>query len=330
MALKEQNRVKRIAASGGGTLVADADESFLVKDIYCIPQTDHDWLDVLIQGTSVGRFAVEATSPLAMNHLPYPSIQVAAAHENRLGTVIDWLRRQGSLARGEVPIPGGGGIEAFVANPWDIRYPVASGETLTISHYAETGDVSLLYDVYEAGDVLPTLPNGTQSALRRYLHYGTNAASAADGDCAVATSHMWTGGDEWPFDGSSVAENNTYRLLSIIGSPLGKGASAANKGYTTHLKLIHENTVLFDEDRNGLPFLGDTSALSAASLIPYGSVVGAVTAEFPQPGYMLVPPLEFPEGHRLTTKIVIAGYDAGGPGAAELFLAYALERRYAA
>jgi len=38
----------------------------------------------------------------------------------------------------------------------------------------------------------------------------------------------------------------------------------------------------------------------------------------------------FLEGERLTTAVVIAGYASGGPGAAELDLAYVLEHEYLA
>jgi len=323
--LKQRNRTKLITASGGGSLTADADESFLVKDIFCVASTNDTFLTVIVAGTTVAKIRV---ADLAGNHLPYPMDKAAAVYEAQLGTVLAWLRNAGNRARGVVAGPHNGDVPAFVANPYDIRFPVASGETLTISRYAEAGNVCLLYDVYDAGDVLPTLPNGTQSQIRRYLHYGTNAATAADGDCAVATSLIWSGGEDWPFGGGAIAERNAYRLLAVIGCPLGKGASGVNKGYTSHLKLIRENTVLFDEDRSGLPFKGDTSALSAVSYVSEGSVVGPVTDLNPRPGLLLDPPLDFGEGERLTTKIVIAGYASGGPAAAELDLAYALERRY--
>jgi hypothetical protein len=306
-------------------LKADADESFLVKDIQCVPSSNDTYLTLMTQSTTVGKFRVKG---LGGNHLPYRCIKTAAIYEAPSGGLLNRLRRAGAVMLGLVGLPSDGGLDAFLKNPLDIRFPVASGETFTVSRYAEAGNVAVVYDIYEAADVKPDLPNGTQSKVRRYLHYATNAASAADGDCAVGTSYMWSGGDGWPFDGSSVAEGNQFALTAIMGLPVGKGASAANKGYSTHLKLMQRGNVLFDEDAKGLPFLGDTSALSAGSIISYGSVIGDCTAENPTDPLVLDPALVFPEGETLTSKIVIAGYASGGPGAAELSLAYALERTY--
>jgi hypothetical protein len=327
MGLRERNRVKLITGSGGGTLVADADESILVKDVLCAPSSNDTYVTLMTGGTTVGKFRVKG---LSGNHLPYPHVKTAQIYEHRAGTILSWLRAAGARALGKVPAQYDGGLEDFLDNPWDIRFPVASGETFTVSRYAETGNVAVLYDLYDPGDVKPDMPNGTQSRKRRYLHYGTNSASAADGDCAVATSLMWSGGEGWPFDASDVPVSTVYRLLAIIGNPLAKGAASTNKGYTTHLKLLTENTVLFDEDRNGLPFLGDTGGISAASYVSGGSVVGDLTAENPRPPLLMIPPMEFKPGQHLTTKVVIAGYASGGPGAGELALAYALEREYAA
>jgi len=327
MALKARNQTKLITASGGGTLVADADESFLIKDIFCKASSNDTYLTLLTQGTTVGKIRVAG---LAGNHLPYPMVKTAQIYEHLAGTILAQLRAAGRALLGLPPRPGNGDIEEYKKNPLDLRFPVASGETFRVSRYAEAGNVALLYDVYDAGDVTPDLPNGRLSKVQRYLHYGTNAASAADGDCAVATSLIWTGGDGWPFDASAVAERNVFRLLAIVGCPLGKGASSANKGYTTHLKLTRRNTILFDEDRSGLPFKGDTSGLSAVSYVSEGSVIGVGTGLNPTPPLILDPALEFLEGERLTTAIVIAGYASGGPGAGELDLAYVLEHEYLA
>ena len=332
MAIRARNQTKLITASGGGTLTADADESFLIKNVYCNPSTNDTYLTFLIQGTTVGMIRVGKNvvggPAMAGNHLPYPMMKNAYIYEHLAGTIIDQLRTAGRALLGLPPRPFDGGPDEFKKNPLDIRYPVASGETFRVSRYAEAGNVCLLYDVYDAGDIKPDLPNGRLSRIQRYLHYGTNVASAANGDCAVSTSLIWRGGDGWPFDGSTVAEKNVQRLLAIIGCPLGKGASSTNKGYTTHLKLTNRNTILFDENRNGLPFHGDSSGISAASYVSEGSVVGVGTGLNPTPPFILDPPLVFGEGESLTTSIVIAGYASNGPGAGELDLAYVLEHEY--
>lgn len=337
MAIKARNQVKLITASGGGTLVADADESFLVKDVFCVPSTSDTYLVLLTQGTGVGAFRVKGK---AGNHLPHPMPVAVAIYEWLPGTILARLRRLGKEMLGQAGSPADGGIEAFLANPLDIRYPVASGETFTVSRYSEAGRVVLLYDIYDAGDITPDMPNGSKARKTRYLHYGTNVASAASGPVAVSTSLMgtgtgytgWAGGDAWPFNGASVAEKNVYRLLAIAAAPLAKGnaAGTANAGYTTHLQLISRNNILFDEDRVGIPLLGDSAETGAATVtyVSKGSVIGPATHQNPAGPYLLDPALDFREGERLTTNIVIAGYAAGGPGAGELDLAYAIEHEY--
>jgi len=339
MALKARNQTKLITASGGGTLVADADESFLIKDIFCVPSSNDTYLALLTQGTGVGAFRVKGK---AGNHLPYPIPVAVVIYEWSPGTILSRLRRLGKEMLGLPGSPADGGLEDFQKNPLDIRFPIASGETFRVTRYAEAGNVCLLYDIYDAGDIKPEMPNGSKSRISRYLHYATNVASAASGAVAVSTTLMgsgsglsgWAGGDEWPVNGLAVAEKNVYRLLAIAAAPLAKGnaAGSANAGYTTHLQLIARNTILMDEDRVGLPMLGN-SAETGASTVSYvskGSVVGPGTQQNPPGPYLFDPRLEFGEGEKLTTNIVIAGYASGGPGAGELDLAFVLEHEYLA
>ena len=325
MGLRAANQVKIITASGGGTLAAGPAQSLLVKDIFCVPSSSDTYLTLLTRGTTIGKLRVKG---LAGNHLPFPHVKTAQIYERYSGTILALLRAAGLAQLGLPARPMQADLDLFLKNPLDIRFPIASGESLTVSRYAEAGNVVLLYDEYDAGDIKPDLPNGSASLLQRYLHYVTNVATAATGDCAVTTSLIWTGGPSWPVDLAAVAKNNAYRLLAIVGNPLAKGASAASKGYTTFLKLMRENTVLFDADRNGLPFRGDSSALSAVGYVSEGSVIGPGTAENPRPPFVLDPALVFGEGETLSTWITIAAYASGGPAAGELDLAYVLEHEY--
>lgn len=320
-----RNQTKLLTASGGGTLIPPPNQSYLVKDIFCQPSANDTYLTLLTGGTTVGKLRVVG---LAGNHLPYPAFKTAQIYEHLRGTIIGQLRAMGRAQLNLPPRANDGSIEDFTKNPMDIRYPIASGETFRVTRYAEAGNVCLLYDIYEAGDIQPTLPNGRISAIQRYLHYVTNAATAASGPCAVSTSLIWSGGSAWPVDGSAVAEKNRFSLLALAGNPLAKGASSANKGYTTHLQIINRNTTLFDEDRNGLPFKGDTSGLSAVGYVSEGSVVGPGTAQNPTPPFVLDPALVFAEGETLAINIIIAGWASGGPAAGELDLALALEHEY--
>jgi hypothetical protein len=304
MPIKRRNQVKILTAASGGSLRADEDEAFLIRDIFCVPSASDDYLTLYCQGVTVGLFRVKG---LAGNHLPFPFIKTAQIYEHLTGGLLAWLRSIGL----------------------DLSYPVASGQTFTVSRYAEAGLVVLVYDVYESADVLPDAPNGTQSNVRRYLHYVTNLAAITATPAVVDLSLIWSGGEAWPVSGQAVAERNRFRLFGILGAPTSHGDASANKGCTTHLQLIHRNNVLFDEDRGGLPFNGEVGNIAdAASYISEGSVVGPLTAENPAPGLVLDPPLEFVEGDKLTTQLVLANAAADGIAASEIDLAFVLEHTY--
>jgi len=304
MTLRERNQVKIMTALTARTLRADEDESFLIKDIFCVPEATDTYLTLYTQGVTVGKIRVKG---LAGNHLPFPFVKTAQIYEALTGGLLARLRSVG----------------------FDLNYPVASGETFTVSQVPSSGYVALVYDIYDSADITPDMPNGSRSNIRRYVHYGTNTAAITASPGAVDLSLIWSGGDKWPFDGSGIAEKNKYRLAAILGAPCAHGNATINKGYTTHLKLIHRNNVLFDEDRNGLPFKGlSTQTADAASYESTGTVIGPLTAENPAAGLVFDPPLEFVEGDKLTTQVVVADAAATGIAGSEIDLAYVLEHEY--
>lgn len=328
MALKVRNQTKLITASGGGTLRADEDESFLVHGIHCDPSTNDTFVTIYVGGVTLAKIRVKGKSG---NHLPYPFAKTAQIYEDRPGALLGYLRARGREIFGQGPGWGENTLEGYQANPLDLSIPVASGETLTVSRFAEAGDVCLVYDIYEAGDVTPAMPNGTRSNVRRYIHYADNAAAITTTPYAVTNSLMWSGGDEWPFNALSVAERNQFSILALVGCPASHGSGAANKGVTTHWQVMLRNNVLFDEDRNGIPFEGETAQVAdAISYIADASLIGPLTAENPAAPLILVPALEFVEGDKLTTQMVLANAAAGGIAANELDVAYVLEHRYGA
>jgi hypothetical protein len=304
MALQLAGQVKRITASGGGTLQAAADQSFRIRRLFCVPSSNDTYVTIMVSSTTVAKIRVKG---LAGNRIPYPGNKLGQNYEDIIEDLYSFAARIGC--------------------PLDI--PVASGETLTVSRYAEAGDVALIYDIYNAADVKPEEPNGSKSRIRRYIHGGTNAAAITSSPTTLGTSLIWSGGEAWPFDGTAVPEKNVYRLAAILAAPAARGNASANKGYTTYLKLIQRNNVLFDVDANGLPFTGLVGQTAdAAVYTPAGSVVGPQTAEYTQRALVLPAPLVFGEGETLTTQVLTSGAASGGLGAGEIDVAYLLEHEY--
>jgi hypothetical protein len=306
MALKEARRHTRITASGGGTLVAPAHESYRIRDIFCVGSTNDTYLTVLSQSRTVGKFRVVG---LSGNHLPYPAVKTTQLYESTFGGLLAWLRARGI----------------------DLSFPLAKGETLTLSRYAEAGDVTLVYDAFDADDVKATEPNGSEAKVSRYLHYLTNSAAITASPCAFDTSLIWAGGEAWPVGGIEVPSGVTIRLLGIFGAPASRGNASANKGYTTYLKLLLDGDVLFDDGTNGLPFVGDVAQTAdAAVYTPVASVIGPLTAAEPYPPFLLDSPLVFRAGQKLTVQALLTGAASGGLAASQLDLALLLERTVAA
>jgi hypothetical protein len=288
MAVQSANQFKTITASGGGTLVAQAGQSLLLTDIFCVPSSSDTFLTLTIGGTTVGKFRVKGKSG---NHCAFPSVFTALAAELVTRGLFAELRARGV----------------------DLSIPIASGETLTVTRYAEAGNVVLRYTVADAGDYKNTDPNGRLAKVRRYVNYvGNTAAVTALAYADLDYSEMWAGFNAWPAGLLGVPENHRFTLFGLLGCPSGKGASAANKGYTTNIQLIRENNVLFDPDRAGLPFLGDVAEATGQAYKEIASVVGALTAERPRPPLMFDTPLVFDRGESITGRVLITGAAASG------------------
>jgi len=302
VALRERNRVKRITASGGGTLVAPNHESFLVKDIYCVPSANDDYLTLLVEGVNVAKFRVKG---LGGNHLPYPAVKTTQVYEATRGTMLSQLRAAGL----------------------DLSIPVPSGQTLTVSRYAEAGDVCLVYDAYDRDDIAEDAPNGPRARVRRYLHYVTNASAIVASPADLDESLIWTGGDQWPIGGLDVPHNTVIRVVGLVGCPVAHGDGSNNKGYCEYLKLLKEGDVLMSDTQVGIPFVGNSGQTAdAADYTPVASVIGPATAERPYPPLIFPEPLEFTTGQTLTLQLTVGNAASGGIAAGEVDLALILER----
>jgi hypothetical protein len=303
MAIREIGRYKRITASGGGTLAAPSNEAYRLRDLFCTPSSNDTYLTLDIGGKTVLKIRVKGKSG---NHAAYPGAKTTQLYEAVPRTLMAILRAAG----------------------FDMSVPIPAGYTLTVSRYAETGEVTLVYDVFDAADVRPDEPNGPDSKVQRYLHYLTNASAITASPATFDTSLIWTGGEAWPVGGVFVPDQVTINLAAIIGAPVARGNNTANKGYTDLLQLWMDGDVLLDSrDQNGIPFKGIAATTADADTYGgAGSAVGAATAEDGHPPLILTPPKTFTQGDILTPKVTVTGAASGGIGAAGLDLCLALER----
>lgn len=244
--LIQANMIKRITASGGGDLEAKTGESLRIRRIECIPSTNDAYLTVSVDRVTLAFYRVKGKSG---NHL------------STLRT--SYLKRN---------------LMEFLANAGiNVSIPVAEGQTLTISRYAEAGNVILIYDRYSAGDVVASEPNGTESNIYTFLQYAKIGVTPdASGDFQIDTALTPAEFPDFPC-GKVVPARHTIELLGIVGCPFVQGIAGPHGLATTHFKLIKDREVLFDTERNGIPFDGQDAAAVATVYGSNYSLIGPCT-----------------------------------------------------
>ena len=281
MGLLRSNMVKRITASGGGTLTAQAGESLRIKRIEVVPSTNDTYLRVSVDQVLVAYYRLKGK---AGNHL-------GTLHGAYLkGNIMEFLAKQGI----------------------NVSIPVAEGQTISVSRYAETGNVMLVYDRYEAGDVKATDANGANAKEYTFMQYATiGTTPTASGDAHVDTSITPAEFPNFPC-GAVVPSGHTIELLGIAGSPF-CDAEAGPAGFaTSFLKLIKDREILFDPDSNGIPFDAQNAAATANSQSANFSLIGPGTetlvntnAITPGDPLIFAPALVFPAGAELNAYLTL-------------------------
>lgn len=273
--LMQSNCVKLITASGGGDLEADANESFLVRGIFVDPSTNDTYLTAKIDNVTVAYYRLVGKSG---NHLGDISASTIGANLMAL------------LVKMGLPF----------------SLPIAEGQKLNISRYAEAGMVQILYDRYSAGDIRSDMPGGSAAKSYGFLQYLREAAVlTASGDMILDTAITPSEFPDFPA-GKAVPAKMRIKLHGIAGCPVADFASGDNGFYTSFLKLVREREVLCDEDRDGFLFRGNDQTAQTAQYILVKSLIGsgAEYAEFNSfwancPPLMFDPPLVFESGEEL-------------------------------
>lgn len=281
MALKQANMIKRFTASAGGSLTAQAGESLRVKRIECVPSTNDTYLTIAVDRVTVGYYRVKGKSG---NHLG--SMHGAYLPRN----IMDFLTNKGA----------------------NVSIPVACGQTLSVIRYAEAGNVIVVYDRYDEGDVKETDPNGSQAKEYTFVQYAEiGTAPTASGDAKVDTSLTPAEFPDFPC-GAVVPANHNIEILGIAGGPVCVGAAGPVTLGTTFLKMLRNREILFDPDRLGIPFDANNVALTATSRIAMFSLIGPGTeylldTSLVTPGdpLMFDPKLSFSPGEELNVYVSV-------------------------
>lgn len=273
--LKQGNCVKRITTVSTGSLQANAGESFLVRRIYVAPDTGNTYLTLKVDRKTVGVYRIAGK---AGNHLDV--MRSDEVHKN----LMEFLERSAI----------------------NCTIPVAEGQSFTVTTPGTSPVVVIVYDMYEAGDITAAMPNGTNAKEYMFMQYMASAGTVDSTETLLLdTSLSPAEFPDFPC-GKAVPANNKIDILGLVGCPCGQGTSASNKTYSTYVKLVKEREVLFDEDRNGIPFFwlhgifGGTNYFADFSLIgPCVNVdMSTLTGTFGDP-LLFTPALSFRSGEEL-------------------------------
>jgi len=231
--LKQGNCVKRFTAVSTDQLEARAGESLIIKAIYVTPETDNTYLILKVDRKTVGVYRIYGH---AGNHLG--GMNTGYINKN----LMEFLQSKGV----------------------NCSIPVAEGQSFTVSSVGTSPVVVMVYDTYDAGDIRADMANGTDSKEYMFMQYmDTTATIDATETVVLDTSLSPAEFPDFPC-GKAVPANTEIQILGLAGSPCGDGFAAGTYIGSSYVKLVKERETLFDEDRNGIPFLYQWNALAGA------------------------------------------------------------------
>lgn len=221
--LRQGNCVKRFTAVATDTLEANSGESFLIRALYVAPETDNNFLSLKVERKTVGCYRIYGKSG---NHLD--RINLGYSHRNLM--------------------------EFLISQDINCMIPVAEGQSFTVSSAGTSPVVVIVYDIYDAGDIRADMPNGTDSKEYMFIQYMDSSTSVLTTQTVeLDTSLSPAEFPDFPC-GKSVPANSVIDILGLVGSPSGTGVASDSYIGSTYVKMVKEREVLFDEDRNGIPF----------------------------------------------------------------------------
>jgi len=297
MALREPFMVKSgldLSADESVTLEAKAGESLLVKDIVVFNENDTYCL-VSIGRDTVGFFRLSGHN--CGSHL-YPSRSVtdlaASASEKVRGhSIIHFLVKRGVFA----------------------GFPIAEGEKMVISPYTsgkKLGNVYIIYEKYDAGDIKSEMPNGSEASEYIYIVYGRPSDTVKSSGTYVYDKMVNPEEfADFPFEGECPAKTE-IELLGITGWEVISVTDASNYTQTRYLKLFRGRKLMFDINKKGIPMYQHYySGLSGIKCGKGFSLVGQYSNEDFRLPLMFDTPIKFTSGEELRVSVEVNAEGSG-------------------
>jgi len=294
MALIEPFMIKSAIDVGADTAVelsADTGESLLIKDVI-VKDSDDEYVLFEIDKTTVGFFRVDIAK--AGSHLA-PNMAFANKDAKYYG-----MRASRSITL----------LNFMIEKGWMTGYPVAEGQTFRVKPFTsgkKLGNVFIVYEKYEAGDMKKDMPNGSEAKEYVFVNYAqTESDLTGGGDYEVTSIKTTKEFIDFPF-GDAVPAKHEVDILAILGTEACDWDASDTYTYTKYLKLFKGRRVLFDDDRNGLLFYYPPSWItSAGTYTGKGiSVLGNYSDKDRREPFVLPTPLHFVGGEELKIYITV-------------------------
>ena len=275
MAIKDKNFIRTWLNSASGSFNVEIGESVLITGIYVQQPSSDDFLQLLIDKTTVGYFRIGGDKG---NHLNYPS-----QNYSKEINILDFLREKGIF-------------KGFPANQGQIiSWKTANGSNV---------NVTFKMILAEAGDYTAEHENGSNAKEYLYINYGRpSSAPSGAGDVLINSSLIPVEFPQFPF-GVEVPAKSEITVLGICATVVGRTSdSAGNKAYTKYLKFIKEREVLFDKQREGLPLVGVPPSSDGVDYVTGYSQIGYNSDKDKKCAYLFDEPLVFTAGEELNIYI---------------------------
>jgi hypothetical protein len=264
-------------------LEAKTGQGLIIKNIM-IHEPLLDYITISISKTTVGYFRVGGRLG---SHLSF-----------HLGSVIEpvWDTYTGRINQTTL-------LEYLFKLGLFTGYPVASGEKFLITGAKQDDSIQCVeYEIWEAADITPEMDNGSKSTTFFYVNYGHSGANInVETDVLLDTTSNPKEFPDFPF-GKIVPAARNIELHGILATDVLPSSFAPNYTYTQFLKFMQGKVFLFDEDRQGLPYLsneppGPPGRYSIAEGRSVGGNYSNIDLKYP---FMFDPPIIFPQGQELT------------------------------
>lgn len=132
-------------------------------------------------------------------------------------------------------------------------YPIAEGETFSIKNPVTGGNIraSIVYEVWDAGDIKAEMPGGSKAKDYFFINYGTNESTISEGEYgAINYSRNPSEYPAFPF-GEVVPPGHEIDIHGILIATW-RGLIDDTSASMRYLKLVHDRRVLFNDDRRGI------------------------------------------------------------------------------